>query len=238
MVWTQLITVRHSYPCAAAWPNEFRRSRASSMTRLEGECFVYNWRILLAGAASAGILTVGIAAPALGQPVSRTDIRPASSLTGATQGTGGPAVADALCDLPSLPMAGPVDSAVAGMLGAPCGSSGTTGGTSSGPIAAGSPPVARNAANAARGTARDAANAARGAARGATKAARGATSMLPGLSSVSGAIPGLSSLSSVVPGLSSVISRLPGFGPLISNLPGASPAAGALPGLRGGSGGA
>jgi hypothetical protein len=212
MVWTRLITVR------------------------QGECFVYSWRILLTGVASAGILTVGIAAPALGQPVSRTDIRPASSLTGAAQGTGGPAAAGALCDLPSLPMAGPVDSAVAGMLGAPCGSSGTTGGTSSGPIAAGSPPVGRDAANAARdaarGTARGAANAARGTARGAANAARGtargATSMLPGLSSVSGAIPGLSSLSSVVPGLSSVI----------SNLPGASAVTGALPGLRGGPGGA
>jgi hypothetical protein len=27
------------------------------------ECFVYNWRILLGGAASAAILAVGVAAP-------------------------------------------------------------------------------------------------------------------------------------------------------------------------------
>jgi len=197
------------------------------MTRLEGECFVYSWRTLLVGVASAGILTAGIAAPALGQSVSRTGSRPASSLTGAAQRTGSAA---ALCDLPGLPMAGPVDSAVAGMLGAPCGSSGTTGGTSSGPIAAGSPArgAARHAANAARGTARDATNAARSAANAARNAARGTAGMLPGLSSVSGAIPGLSSLSSVVPGLSSVI----------GNLPGASAVTGALPGLRGGSGGA
>ena len=31
------------------------------------ECFVYNWRILLGGAASAAILTVGVAAPAFAQ---------------------------------------------------------------------------------------------------------------------------------------------------------------------------
>jgi hypothetical protein len=31
------------------------------------ECFVYNWRILLGGAASTAILTVGVAAPAFAQ---------------------------------------------------------------------------------------------------------------------------------------------------------------------------
>ena len=31
------------------------------------ECFVYNWRILLGGAASAAILTVGVATPAFAQ---------------------------------------------------------------------------------------------------------------------------------------------------------------------------
>jgi hypothetical protein len=34
---------------------------------IEMECFVYNWRILLGGAASAAILTVGAAAPAFAQ---------------------------------------------------------------------------------------------------------------------------------------------------------------------------
>src|SRR6266566_4039466 len=34
---------------------------------IEMECFVYNWRILLGGAASAAILTVGVAAPAFAQ---------------------------------------------------------------------------------------------------------------------------------------------------------------------------
>ena len=31
------------------------------------ECFVYNWRILLGGAASAAIVAVGVAAPAFAQ---------------------------------------------------------------------------------------------------------------------------------------------------------------------------
>ena len=31
------------------------------------ECFAYNWRILLGGAASAAILAVGVAAPAFAQ---------------------------------------------------------------------------------------------------------------------------------------------------------------------------
>ena len=48
------------------------------------ECFVYNWRILLGGAASAAILTVGVAAPAFAQaqdaPVSLSGL--ASTNTG------------------------------------------------------------------------------------------------------------------------------------------------------------
>ena len=186
---------------------------------------MYNWRILLGGVASAGILTVGIAGPALAQSVSRTDILPASSLTGVIQGTGGSAAAGVLCDLPGLPMAGPVDSAVAGVLGAPCGSSSTTGGMSSGPTGAGSPVTgARDAANAA--------NAASGA-RDATSAASGAASMLPGLSSVSSVVPGLSAVTSGLSGLTTVT----GAGSL-SNLPGASTVTGALSGLGGTSGGA
>jgi hypothetical protein len=73
------------------------------------------------------MLTAGLAAPALAQPVSRTDFPPPPSLTRLAQGTGGRPTAGVLCDLPSLPMAGLVDAAVAGVLGAPCGSSRTTG---------------------------------------------------------------------------------------------------------------
>ena len=46
------------------------------------ECFVYNWRILLGGAASAAILAVGVAAPAFAQaqdaPVSLSGLNSAS----------------------------------------------------------------------------------------------------------------------------------------------------------------
>ena len=74
------------------------------------ECFVYNWRILLGGAASAAILTVGVAAPALAQTVSRADT-PTASASGITQGLGGSSTTGILCDLPGIPMAGPEASA-------------------------------------------------------------------------------------------------------------------------------
>jgi hypothetical protein len=88
------------------------------------ECFVYNWRILLGGAASAAILTVGIAAPALAQSVSRADSP--TSLSGTTQVLGGSSASGVLCDLPGIPMAGPEASAAAGVAGAPCDSAGPT----------------------------------------------------------------------------------------------------------------
>jgi len=48
------------------------------------ECFVYNWRILLGGAASAAILAVGVAAPAFAQaqdaPVSLSGLNSASGV--------------------------------------------------------------------------------------------------------------------------------------------------------------
>ena len=75
------------------------------------ECFVYNWRILLGGAASAAILTVGVAAPAFAQaqdaPVSLSGLNSASSV---------------LCGLGSLPVSGEV-SAAANVIGASCGTS-------------------------------------------------------------------------------------------------------------------
>src|SRR5580704_9781440 len=89
------------------------------------ECFVYNWRILLGGAASAAILTVGIAAPALAQSVSPAD-SPTSSVSGLAQVLGGSSASGVLCDLPGIPMAGPEASAAAGVAGAPCDSAGTT----------------------------------------------------------------------------------------------------------------
>ncbi len=92
------------------------------------ECFVYNWRILLGGAASAAILTVGIAAPALAQSVSHADTP--TSLSGITQVLGGSSTTGVLCNLPGIPMAGPEASAAAGDIGAPCDSADTTSQTS------------------------------------------------------------------------------------------------------------
>lgn len=80
---------------------------------IEMECFVYNWRILLGGAASAAILTVGVAAPAFAQaqdaPVSLSGLNSASGV---------------LCGL-ALPVSGVA--AAANVLGASCGTGSSTG---------------------------------------------------------------------------------------------------------------
>jgi hypothetical protein len=59
---------------------------------IEMECFVYNWRILLGGAASAAILTVGVAAPAFAQaqdaPVSLSGLNSASGAPGVANTSG------------------------------------------------------------------------------------------------------------------------------------------------------
>ena len=123
---------------------------------------MYNWRILLGGAASAAILAVGVAAPAFAQaqdaPVSLSGLNSASGV---------------LCGV-SLPVSGEI-SAAANVIGASCGtspasssSSTTTNGIqANGPMQAGGPasalpglnsvtgsiPALGNAANAAPGVA-------------------------------------------------------------------------------------
>jgi hypothetical protein len=84
-------------------------------------CLVYNWRIVLGGVASAGVLAVGIAAPTLPRSVSRADDQPTSALTGIVPS--GPAASGVGCDLPGLPQAGRVIWALAGAPVAPCGAS-------------------------------------------------------------------------------------------------------------------
>jgi hypothetical protein len=96
------------------------------------ECFVYNWRILLGGAASAAILAVGVAAPAFAQaqdaPVSLSGLSSASGV---------------LCGV-SLPVSGEI-SAAANVIGASCGTSSSSSSTTTnsiqanGPMQAGSP---------------------------------------------------------------------------------------------------
>jgi hypothetical protein len=57
---------------------------------IEMECFVYNWRILLGGAASAAILTVGFAAPAFaGAGRSATALQNGGSITTPLSGVNG-----------------------------------------------------------------------------------------------------------------------------------------------------
>jgi len=140
---------------------------------------VYNWRILLGGVATASILTVGVAAPALAQSVARTDL-PTSSLSGLTQGTG--AASGLLCGLAGLPLVGPVVSQLSSVLGASCSSAGATGDVTSALTGGGS-------------------------SGGVTSAASSVTSILPGLSGVTSAVPGLSTVTSLVPGLSGLGGR-------------------------------
>jgi hypothetical protein len=174
---------------------------------------VSSWRILLGGVASAGVLGVGIAAPTLARPVSHahdlsassltqlvpvsslTRVVPASSLTRVGPASSrtrvvpsGSAASRVGCDLPGLPEAGPVVSALAGAFGAPCGSSDTPGGRWSDLTSLWSSAATGGKAST---TGR------------ATRLLPGVsamTSMLPGLFPVTSAIPGLSALTSVVPG--------------------------------------
>jgi len=104
------------------------------------ECFVYNWRILLGGAASAAILAVGIAAPAFAQaqdaPVSLSGLNSASGV---------------LCGV-SLPVSGEI-SAAANVIGASCGTSSASSSSTTtnriqanGPMQAGSTATTTNSA--------------------------------------------------------------------------------------------
>jgi len=128
---------------------------------------MYNWRILLGGAASAAVLAVGVAAPAFAQSASRADT-PVSSLGGVSQNLGSTGASGILCNLPSIPMAGPEASAAAAALGAPCDSTQAPG--------ASSPVTTTN-----------------GPARGLSSA----SGAMPGLNSVSGSIPDLGSATDV-----------------------------------------
>jgi hypothetical protein len=155
------------------------------------ECFVYNWRILLGGAASAAILTVGIAAPALAQSVSRADSP--TSLSGTTQVLGGSSASGVLCDLPGIPMAGPEASAAAGVAGAPCDSAGTSSaGTSSSDTS--------SADTSSAGTTQQTMPMAT--TNGPAGNLSSTSSSLPGLNSVSGSIPDLGSAAGLVSGTS------------------------------------
>jgi hypothetical protein len=215
---------------------------------------VGSWRILLGGVASASVLGVGVAAPTLTRPVSHardlsvssltqvlpvsslTQVLPVSSLTRVVPASPLTRVAPRAsvthregCDLPGLPEAGPVVSALAGALGAPCGSSDTPGGSWSNLVGAGSSAALGGKANTSGRATR-------------MRPARPATtSMLPGLSAVTSAIPGLFALTSMVPGPSTAGPVTAGpvtAGPVTGRPAGAGPLTGALWSLGGAFGGA
>jgi hypothetical protein len=71
------------------------------------EIFVYKWQTILGGIASAGILAVGVAVPALAQAAPATD---GSTSSAVTQTLG-----SAACQLTGLPLAGEVTSASGGL---------------------------------------------------------------------------------------------------------------------------
>lgn len=72
---------------------------------------MYKWQVFLGGVASATILVVGAAAPALAQT---------SPLTTVAQTVTGSQVTGEACNLAGLPMAAQVNSAVAGVTGESC----------------------------------------------------------------------------------------------------------------------
>ena len=86
---------------------------------------MYKWQTFLGGIASAGILAVGVAAPALAQAAPAT--------TGSTPASVAQTLAGAACQLTGLPMAGEITSASGGLsLTGSCGSSGNTSNGTSG----------------------------------------------------------------------------------------------------------
>jgi hypothetical protein len=157
---------------------------------------VFNWRILLGGAASAAILTVGVAAPAFAVPRASTPVSP--------NGITGSQVGEIFCALPNLPEFAGV-TAAAGAVGESCGGSTQVNGSSQSLVPGlqqGSEPQAGGQAN---GQANGSAPADGSATAAGASTASGALTALPGLNSISGSIPDLSHAASVVPGLSNMI---------------------------------
>ncbi len=168
------------------------------LSALELEYFVYNWRLLLGGAASAGILTVGLAAPALAQSVARADLTPAS-LSGVTQGLGVASAGNVICGSTNLP----ATSALTGAIGASCAGSSSSSQQSSSPTldsATISNPGGPNLA-------------------GGTSGQSGSSDASSPLSGLTGAVPGLDDAASVAPAVSLPTSSLPVSSLPVSSLP-------------------
>jgi hypothetical protein len=185
---------------------------------------VFNWRILLGGAASAAILTVGVAAPAFAVPRASTPV----PLNGITQGLSGSGAGGIFCALPNLPVSLGV-SAAASALGESCSSTQVNGQSQSfvsGPQQASAPEAAGQSDGPARITSANTAGSANSA-----PSTSGASSAMPGLNSISNAIPDLGNAASVVPDLGNVTGSVNGKGGGLGSVTGAlSGVAGGLPG--------
>jgi hypothetical protein len=155
---------------------------------------VFNWRIVLGGAASAAILTAGVAAPAFAVPRASSPV----PLGGITQSLSGSQAGEIFCGLPDLPMSVGVTTA-AGAIGESCGSAQANSGSQSilTPQQASAPQAGRQGASQDIGLSSGQTN---GPARTASAPqAAGASSALSGLNSVSGAIPSLGNAAGAVP---------------------------------------
>jgi hypothetical protein len=210
------------------------------------ECPVFNWRILLGGAASAAILTAGVAAPAFAAPHS-TPI----PLAGVTQGLNGAGAGGVFCALPNLPVSVGL-TAAAGAIGESCSSTQVNGNTRSfttGPQASdpqGSQAQGNQAQrNQALGSQSQASGQTNGPAQisgaASTPSTSGASSAMPGLNSLSGVIPNLGNAASVVPDPGNVSGSLTGsngsvsgaVGNLVPSGEGSNPVSGVTGALSG-----
>jgi hypothetical protein len=177
------------------------------------ECSVFNWRILLGGAASAAILTVGVAAPAFAAPHSTP-----APLTGVTQGLSGAGAGGVFCALPKLPMS----VAAAGAIGESCGTTQANGDSRS--FITGPPQASDSQGSQAQGSQAQGSQVLGSQSQGSgqsngpartTSAAQdpstsGASNAVSGLNSLSGAIPNLGNAASATPDLGSVTGSLSG----------------------------
>ena len=160
---------------------------------------MFNWRIVLGGAASAAILAVGGAAPAFAAPRASSPV----PLNGITQGLSGSQASGVFCGLPELPVSVGVTSA-AGAIGESCGSTQANGSSQSilTQPQASAPQDGRQGASQDIGLSSGQTN---GPARTASAPqASGASSAISGLNSLSGAIPDLGNAAGAVPNVGNV----------------------------------
>jgi hypothetical protein len=159
---------------------------------------VFNWRIVLGGAASAAILTAGVAAPAF---AASTPV----PLNGITQGLSTSQAGGIFCALPNMPVSVGV-TAAAGAIGESCGSTQANSSSSQSimtPQQASAPQAARQGASQDIGLSSGQTN---GPARTASAPqASGASNAVSGLNSVSGAIPSLGNAAGAVPSLGNTV---------------------------------